>query len=69
MEYSVLKLMIYSKATDIEAAVKGLREGTVDPDKIKIEGIETEEEKKKKEVCYSSIISLQSLNFSFYLLG
>ncbi len=30
--------------------MKGLREGTVDPDKIKIEGIETEEEKKKKEV-------------------
>ena len=37
------------KATEVEAAVQGLRDGTVNPDKIKIEGIDSEEEKQQKE--------------------
>jgi hypothetical protein len=39
------------KATEVENAINGLKEGTIDPSKpIKIEGIETEEEIKLKEV-------------------
>jgi hypothetical protein len=38
------------KASEVQDAVRGLREGTVDPDHIKIEGVETEEEKAEKEV-------------------
>lgn len=36
------------KASAVEEAVKGLRDGTVDPENLKVEGIETEEEKKQK---------------------
>lgn len=34
----------------MEAAIKGMLDGTLNPDDVKIEGIETEEEKRKKEV-------------------
>jgi hypothetical protein len=38
-----------AKATAVQDAIKGLKEGTLDPSKeIKIEGIETESEKKAK---------------------
>ena len=38
------------KADEVDAAIKGLRDGTIDPTKeIKIAGIETEEEKAEKE--------------------
>lgn len=39
-----------SKATAVEEAVRALRDGTVDPENLKVEGIETEEEKREKEV-------------------
>jgi hypothetical protein len=35
----------------VQAAIQGLLSGTVDPDSIKIEGLDTEEDKRKKEVC------------------
>ena len=39
------------KASAVEALVKGLKEGTVDPDKMpKVAGIETEEERIEREV-------------------
>jgi len=34
----------------VEAALKGLLDGTLQPEDIHIDGIETEEEQKKKEV-------------------
>jgi uncharacterized alkaline shock family protein YloU len=39
-----------AKATAVEEAIKGMRDGTVDPLSVKIAGIETEEEKREKEV-------------------
>lgn len=33
-------------------------DGTIDPDKIRIDGIETEEEKKKKEVISAKLCAL-----------
>jgi len=37
------------KASDVEAAIRGMMYGSVNPDKVKIEGIDTEEEKQAKE--------------------
>ena len=40
-----------SKASAVEAAIKGLKDGSIDPNKMpKIAGIETDEEKAEKEV-------------------
>lgn len=39
-----------AKATAVEEAIKGMRDGTVDPATVKIEGIETDEERLEKEV-------------------
>jgi hypothetical protein len=41
------------KANAVQEAVQGMRDGTVNPDTIKIEGIDTDEEKKEKEVRYN----------------
>ncbi len=38
------------KTTELERAIKGLADGTLKPEDVKIEGIETEEEKEKKKV-------------------
>lgn len=38
------------QATEVEAAIKGLLNGTIAPENVKIEGIDTEEEKAEKEV-------------------
>lgn len=38
------------KATELERAIKGLSDGTLKPEEVKIEGIETEEEKERKKV-------------------
>ena len=38
------------RAEEVEKALKGLLDGSVNPDEIQIEGLETEEQKKKKEV-------------------
>ena len=38
------------KVDDVNNAIKGLLNGTVSPDDIKIEGIESEEEKLQKQV-------------------
>ncbi|CAM9252279.1 unnamed protein product, partial [Ectocarpus fasciculatus] len=38
-----------SKADAVEAAIKGMRDGTVDPATVKIEGIDSDEEKAEKE--------------------
>lgn len=38
------------KVDDVQKAIKGLLDGTVDPTQVKIDGIESEEEKKLKEV-------------------
>lgn len=38
------------KATAVEEAVRAMREGTMNPEDIKIEGIDSEEEKQEKEV-------------------
>ncbi|RYG65086.1 hypothetical protein EON64_12655 [archaeon] len=37
------------KASDIQTAIKGLMDGTLNPEDVKIEGIETDEERQKKE--------------------
>lgn len=37
------------KATDVQAAIRALMEGTIDPQDIKIDGIETEQEMMKRE--------------------
>jgi hypothetical protein len=34
----------------LERAIKGLSDGTLKPEEVKIEGIETEEEKERKKV-------------------
>ena len=40
-----------SKASAVEAAIKGLKDGSIDPNNMpKIAGIETDEEKAEKEV-------------------
>ena len=40
-----------SKASAVEAAIKGLKNGSIDPNRMpKIAGIETDEEKAEKEV-------------------
>jgi hypothetical protein len=36
--------------TDVEAAIKGLMDGSIRPEDCKVEGIETEEEKLQKQV-------------------
>jgi hypothetical protein len=38
------------QVNDVEAAIKGLMDGTIKPEDVKVEGIETEEEKMEKEV-------------------
>jgi hypothetical protein len=38
------------QASDIQAAIKGLMDGTLRPEDVKINGIDTDEEKQKKEV-------------------
>ena len=38
----------------MNAAIKGLMEGTIKPEDVKIDGIETEEEKAKAEVSTNS---------------
>eukprot|EP01031_Cornospumella_fuschlensis_P037336 gene37336-45329_t len=37
------------KASDIQAAIKGLMDGTLNPEDVKIDGIDTEEEIQRKE--------------------
>lgn len=41
-----------ARANAVDAAIRGMRDGTVDPDKIKIEGIDcdTQEVREEKEV-------------------
>lgn len=53
-------IMFVHQATQVQQAIEGMLNGTVDPDSIKIDGIESEEEKLKKEVSYSisSIIAV-----------
>lgn len=43
------------KTTQVEAALRGILDGTLNPDDVKIEGLESEEEKKKKEVSLTKI--------------
>jgi hypothetical protein len=42
------------KATAVEEAVRAMRDGTVNPEDVKIDGIDTEEEKQEKEVIIIS---------------
>lgn len=42
----------------MEAAIKGLVAGTLKPEDVKVEGIDTEEEKAEKEVNECNTISL-----------
>ena len=35
----------------MEAAIKGMRDGTIKPEDVKVAGIESEEEKNLAEVC------------------
>ena len=41
------------KATEVHDAIKGLLDGSIQADDIKIEGIETEEEVLKKKVTFT----------------
>lgn len=50
--FKYLKLLVILQATDVEAAIKGLMDGTLDPKDIRIEGIESEEEAREKEVIW-----------------
>ena len=45
----------------VENAIKGMRDGTLNPDEIKIDGIETDEEKKKREVLIDQLLLLFAL--------
>lgn len=38
------------QVNDVEAAIKGLMSGALKPEEVKVEGIETEEEKAENEV-------------------
>jgi hypothetical protein len=42
--------LFVAKVNDVEAAIKGLVAGTLKPEDVKVEGIDTEEEKAEKEV-------------------
>ena len=41
-----------NRATAVEEAIKGMRDGTVDPANVKIDGIDTEEELQEKAVSF-----------------
>ena len=51
------------QVTDVEAAIKGLVAGTLKPEDVHVEGIESEEEKAKKEV--RQYIMLTNIHYSF----
>jgi hypothetical protein len=57
-----------SKATAVEEAIKGLRDGTLDPKCIKIAGIDTEDEIREREVATTLHLSYRFINILFKLL-
>ena len=36
----------------MEAAIRGMRDGTIAPEDVRVEGIESDEEKRQQEVNY-----------------
>jgi hypothetical protein len=49
------------KANDVEAAIRGMRDGTINPDDVRVEGIESEEEKLQKEIERQEKLALQRI--------
>lgn len=40
------------KVNDVEKAIKGMLDGSIKPEDVKVEGIESEEEKIQKQVTF-----------------
>lgn len=45
------------KVSDVEKAIKGMMDGSIKPEDVRVEGIESEEEKLQKQVLYGRNIS------------
>jgi hypothetical protein len=61
-------LFSFDKVSDVEAAIKGLVAGTLKPEDVKVEGIDTEEEKLEKEVSLDYFIRICSIFITLLLL-
>jgi hypothetical protein len=60
------------QASDVEAAIKGMLDGTLNPEDIKIEGIDTPAEAAAKEVSkrpYSEIMSCVTMFRVYMFVG